>query len=141
MKNILVCLLAITLQQTAMSQSPNETAIIAILDRQITAWNEGNLEKFMEGYWNNDSLQFVGKSGVTYGYGNTLANYKKSFPDTISMGRLSFSILQVKQLSPEYYFVVGKYYLNRSIGDVQGHYTLLFRRIGGKWKIISDHSS
>ena len=95
----------------------------------------------MKGYWENDSLMFIGKSGVTYGYKNTLENYKKNYPDTAAMGKLTFTLIQVKRLSPEYYHVTGKWHLKRTIGDIGGHYTLLFRKIKGQWVIISDHSS
>ena len=95
----------------------------------------------MKGYWENDSLMFIGKSGVTYGYKNTLENYKKGYPDTAAMGKLAFTLIQVKKLSKEYYHVTGKWFLNRSVGDIGGHYTLLFRKINGQWVIISDHSS
>ena len=115
--------------------------ILGILDKQTKAWNEGNLDRFMEGYWNNDSLLFVGKNFVNYGFKKSLETYKTSYPDTAAMGKLSFDILEVKKLSPEYYFVLGKWTLLRTAGDLSGHYTLLFRKIKGKWLIISDHSS
>jgi ketosteroid isomerase-like protein len=123
------------------AQSKNENAIRALLDKQTQAWNNGNIEAFMNGYWENDSLMFIGKSGVTYGWTNTLNNYKKGYPDTAAMGKLTFNILQVKKLSGKYYHVVGKWFLKRSIGDVGGHYTLLFRKINGRWVIVADHSS
>jgi ketosteroid isomerase-like protein len=126
---------------TSIAQSRDETAIRQVLDEQTKAWNRGDIDGFMKGYWENDSLMFIGKSGITYGWTNTLNNYKKGYPDTAAMGKLSFNILVVKQLSADYYHVVGKWFLKRSIGDVGGHYTLLFRRINGKWVIIADHSS
>lgn len=115
--------------------------ILTLLNTQTQAWNRGDLEGFMKGYWENDSLRFIGKSGITYGYNNTLNNYKRGYPDTAAMGKLQFTILVVKKLSPRYYEVVGKWYLKRSIGDVSGHYTLLLRKINSKWVIVSDHSS
>ena len=115
--------------------------ILTLLNTQTQAWNRGDLEGFMKGYWENDSLRFIGKSGITYGYNNTLNNYKRGYPDTAAMGKLQFTILVVKKLSPRYYEVVGKWYLKRSIGDVSGHYTLLLRKMNSKWVIISDHSS
>jgi hypothetical protein len=84
---------------------------------------------------------YIGRSGVTYGYGSTLATYKKNYGDTSRMGKLTFTILHVKRLSTKYYHVVGKWSLKRSAGDVAGHYTLLFKKIGGVWVIVSDHSS
>lgn len=123
------------------AQDSDETAIRQLLDKQTKAWNQGDLAGFMDGYWENDSLMFIGKSGVTYGWKNTLNNYKKGYPDTAAMGKLHFNILKVTRISPEYFFVVGKWYLTRSIGDLNGHYTLLMRKIGGKWVVIADHSS
>ena len=84
---------------------------------------------------------FIGKNGVTRGWENTLNNYKKSYPDTTAMGKLFFDIVEIKRLSGEYYFVVGKWMLKRSIGDLSGHYTLVIRRLNGQWKIVADHSS
>lgn len=126
---------------TAFSQDKDELSIRKLMDEQTQAWNRGDIESFMKGYWENDSLMFIGKSGVTYGYTNTLNNYKKGYPDTIAMGKLSFNIITVKRLSKEYYYVTGKWHLQRSIGDLNGHYTLLFKKENGRWVIIADHSS
>jgi ketosteroid isomerase-like protein len=123
------------------AQSKDELTIRRILGEQTAAWNRGDIEGFMKGYWENDSLMFIGKSGVTYGWTNTLNNYKKGYPDTTAMGKLSFNIILVKRLSEKYYQVVGKWYLSRSIGDLSGHYTLLFEKINSRWVIIADHSS
>jgi ketosteroid isomerase-like protein len=95
----------------------------------------------MQTYWQSDSLMFIGKNGVVWGWQKTLDNYKKGYPDTAAMGKLSFDIIQVKKLSDEYHFVVGKWMLKRSIGDLSGHYTLLMRKIKVQWKIVADHSS
>jgi ketosteroid isomerase-like protein len=138
MKLITVLCLFISVQ--SFSQS-DDTTIRGILRQQTEAWNRGDIDQFMKGYWQNDSLMFIGKSGVTYGWQNTLNNYKKGYPDTAAMGKLNFNILIVKKISPEYYNVVGKWHLKRSIGDLQGHYTLLFRKVDGQWVIIQDHSS
>lgn len=125
----------------AFTQSAEEKKVLSLLDAQVISWNKGDIETFMQGYWHNDSLMFVGKNGVTYGYDSVLSRYKRSFPDTASMGQLSFNILHTKALSEDYYFVVGKYHLERTKGDIEGHYTLLFRKINGEWKIICDQSS
>jgi len=123
------------------AQQNNEKKILDILSAQTGAWNRGDVEGFMKGYWENDSLMFIGKSGVTYGWINTLNNYKKGYPDTAAMGKLHFTVISVKPLSEQYYHVVGKWQLKRSIGDLSGHYTLLFRKIKGQWVIVADHSS
>ncbi|MET0636302.1 MAG: nuclear transport factor 2 family protein [Chitinophagaceae bacterium] len=141
MKPCLLILALFCLPAVSPAQKKDEAVIRDILATQTAAWNRGSLEKFMEGYWKNDSLMFIGKSGVTYGWQNTLDNYRKGYPDTSAMGQLHFDIIQVKRLSPEYYQVTGKWTLKRTIGDLTGHFTLIFHRIGGTWVIISDHSS
>jgi hypothetical protein len=123
------------------AQSKDETSIRSILAEQTSEWNKGNLESFMKGYWKSDSLMFIGKSGITYGWQQALDNYKKGYPDTASMGKLSFELITVKRLSEDYFFVVGKWHLSRSIGNIGGAYTLLFRKIKNQWVIITDHSS
>ena len=116
-----------------MAQSKDEQAIRNALEEQRNAWNSGDKTRFMSTYWQSDSLMFIGKSGVTYGWQPTLDNYNKSYPDTAAMGKLDFNILEVKRLSVIYFFVVGKWHLTRSIGNVGGHFTLLFRKVKNKW--------
>ena len=123
------------------AQSNDELAIRSVLSTQTQAWNDGNLDLFMNGYWQSDSLMFIGKSGVTYGWQNTLNNYKKGYPDTAAMGKLKFTIISVKRLSAIYFSVVGKWELTRSIGNVGGHFTLLWKKEKKQWVIIQDHSS
>jgi hypothetical protein len=123
------------------AQSANEKKIRDILDRQTAAWNRGDLEGFMQGYWKSDSLKFIGSRGVTYGWQNTLDNYRKGYPDTAAMGRLRFEILHINKLSGKYYQVIGKWMLVRTVGNLSGHFTLLFRKKSGEWVIVSDHSS
>lgn len=123
------------------AQTTDETSIRNLLLHQTEAWNSGDINAFMQTYWENDSLMFVGKDGVTWGWKNTLEHYKKGYPDKTAMGQLSFDIIQVKKLSEEYFFVVGKWMLKRNTNDLNGHYNLLIRKINGEWKIIADHSS
>lgn len=123
------------------AQSKDEGLIRNALFEQLTAWNAGDVDRFMQTYNKSDSLMFIGKNGVTYGWQNTMENYKKNYPDTAAMGKLKFDIIEVKRLSVLYFFVVGKWHLTRSIGDVGGHFTLLFKKIKNKWVIVADHSS
>jgi len=141
MRSLPLFILSFFIIQHTLAQDKDEQNVRKILSDQTIAWNKGNVEDFMKGYWNNDSLMFIGKSGVTYGYQNTLMNYKKNYNNADAMGTLSFDLIKVQRLSPEYYFVVGKWHLKRSIGDLGGHYNLLFRKINGTWVIVADHSS
>lgn len=105
------------------------------------AWNEGNLEEFMKGYWVSDSLVFVGSRGATYGYEPTLESYRRGYPDLDAMGKLKFDIVDLRLIDTQTAIMIGKFYLTRTIGDLQGYYTLIWQKINGEWVIISDHSS
>ena len=134
-------LLALSISVLANAQQGEEKQIRSLLATQAEAWNKGDIEGFMQTYWKSDSLLFIGKTGVKNGWQETLNNYKKGYPDTAAMGKLSFDIIHIKRLSVMYYYVVGKWMLNRTVGDLSGHFDLLLRKIKGKWYIISDHSS
>ncbi len=140
MKKLFIGTIIIFSFSAVYAQSPDELAIRKVLSTQEAAWNAGDIESFMNSYWVSDSLVFVGKS-VTYGWQQTLDNYKRRYPDTTSMGKLTFNLLEFKALSATYYFIVGKWHLQRSIGNLEGYFTLLFKKINGKWVIIADHSS
>jgi ketosteroid isomerase-like protein len=145
MRKTLVILFLIALSFDGFAQNlknKDKLAIGQILTQQVEAWNEGDLEKFMDGYWVSDSLRFIGKSGITYSWKTTLANYKKSYPDKATMGKLNFEILHLEGVGKKAAFVIGKWHLKRpEKGDVSGYFSLLWRKIKGKWVICADHSS
>lgn len=120
-----------------------DAAIIKeILHKQQKAWNTGELESFMDGYWPSDSLKFIGSRGLAYGWQKTLDNYKKSYPDKATMGQLNFKIISLERLANDAFFMVGKWALDREEKeDVSGHFTLIWKKINGKWVIVADHSS
>lgn len=126
----------------SIAQSKDEQAISSLLKAQVSAWNKGDITGYMKGYWESDSLVFIGKNGPTYGYHATLERYKKSYPDAAAMGTLTSTIIRMQRLSGEYYFVVGKWALARTAGNLSGSYTLLLRKMKKVgWVIINDHSS
>ena len=118
-----------------------ERAIRTMLAAQVTEWNKGNIAGYMNGYWESDSLLFIGSKGPTYGYTATLNRYLKAYPDKDHSGVLTSTITSIQKLSGKYYFVVGRWALARKAGDVSGAYTLLLHKIKGKWVIMTDHSS
>lgn len=142
MKKLFIVALIIFSFLSSFAQSGrNKMAIRKVLSAQVDAWNTGNIDNFMKGYWQNDSLMFIGKSGITYGWKQTLDNYKKHYPDTAAMGKLTFHLLELKSLSSFYCFVTGKWDLQRSSGSLGGYFTLLFKKINGNWFIVADHTS
>jgi len=138
---IMLLLLCCAVSFMAVAQHKDEVLIKQMLNQQTKQWNKGMISGFMVGYWQSDSLMFIGQSGLRYGYTNTLENYKRSYPDTAHMGKLTSTVLTMRRLSPVYYFVTGKWQLQRSVGNAEGYYTLLLQKIKGKWVIIADHSS
>ncbi|MCB0515257.1 MAG: nuclear transport factor 2 family protein [Chitinophagales bacterium] len=119
----------------------DSTKISQLLYEQQDAWNNANMEAFMQVYWQSDSLMFLGKNGPTYGWQQTLDNYNKSYPDAQTMGILSFDIIYLKPLAEQTYLMVGKWHLQRTNDEPQGHFTLIWQKINQTWKIIYDHSS
>ncbi len=138
---VLLSLLLIGLSTIGLAQHADELAIRKVLSDQETAWNKGDIDAFMDGYWNSDSLLFIGSGGVTYGHANTLQRYKTNYNSQAKMGKLKFNLLHFIQLAADCWMIVGKWQLTRDAGDIGGHFTLLFRNIGGKWVIVSDHTS
>lgn len=142
MKKFILLLITFYQFQSNAQTGEDKKQILGILDRQTKAWNDGRVVDFMNGYWESDSLMYIGKAGVTYGHDATLKRYQKNYPDKSSMGMLKFDIIKVDFVSQDCCFVVGKWFLTRpEKGDVGGHYTLIWRKIKGQWVIVADHSS
>ena len=127
-------------------QAPNpahekKKQILAVLRKQQEDWNKGNLDGFMAGYWNSDTLRFVSNRGVTYGWEKVMANYKKNYADSIAMGKLDFDIIHVELIGDLDALVTGKWLLKIDKKFKGGYFTLLFRKLKGKWLIVADHTS
>ena len=120
----------------------DKEAIKQVMSMQENAWNEGNIPQFMEGYWKSDSLLFIGSSGPTYGWQATFERYERVYPDRKTMGQLQFDILEIRALGSGYARLIGKFHLKRQeVGDLEGYFTLVWKKVEGKWLIISDHTS
>jgi hypothetical protein len=138
---LLICF--VMLSVASIAQKTNERqAVLDVLARQNKHWNEGNISAFMEDYWKSDSLMFIGSKGVVYGWKATLDRYNKSYPDLATMGKLKFDIQKTDFHSKTTCWVLGKWHLTRpEKGDIGGYFTLIIKKINGKWLIVSDHTS
>ncbi|WP_047550237.1 YybH family protein [Psychroserpens sp. Hel_I_66] len=116
------------------------TEIKEVMSAQEIAWNNHDLEGFMDGYWQNDNLKFYGSNGLTKGWSNTLANYKKGYPTPTESGKLRFVINDISKIETNNYWVMGEYHLTRSIGNANGVFMIIFKKIDGQWKIVADMS-
>jgi ketosteroid isomerase-like protein len=115
--------------------------IASILHDQQVAWNRGEVDSFMQGYWNSSELTFAGSSGVTRGWQAVLDRYRKNYPDPQTMGQLEFSEVEVHPLGKEAAFVLGRWHLKRASGGLGGIFTLIFRQFPEGWRIVHDHTS
>lgn len=145
MKTVLV-FLVLFLTSHAFAQSPKEvskikTDIVAVMNEQAAAWNRGDIDAFMRGYWNSKDLVFVSGDGVTYGWQPTLDRYKKNYNSKEKMGALKFSDLQIDVISKDAAVVLGSWALTRANDNPKGKFTLIFKRFSDGWRIVHDHTS
>jgi len=126
---------------SADGREADREAINSVLSAQQTAWNRGDVDAFLVGYWRSPELTFSGSSGVARGWDGVLARYKKNYPGSEAMGRLDFSELEFRFLGPDATLVLGRWHLKREKDDVGGVFTLVWQRFPDGWKIIHDHTS
>lgn len=119
----------------------DRAAIKAVLQAQQAAWNRGDVDAFLVGYWQSPELTFSGSNGVSRGWDGVLARYKKNYPDRAAMGELDFSDLEFRFLGSGAALVLGKWHLKRDVGDIGGVFTLVWQKFPEGWKIIHDHTS
>ncbi len=110
------------------------------MDIQEKAWNDGNIDAFMQGYWQSDLLMFVGKNGIKYGWQTTSDNYKKSYPNKAAMGKLEFDIIKL-EVNENAAYMLGKWSLIRANDNPNGYFTLYWKKINDQWLITIDHTS
>jgi len=127
--------------QSYKNYNTSKKDITTMMLQQAKDWSNGDVEAFMEGYIKSDSLKFVGSKGITYGWKQTLENYKKGYPTKEHMGVLTFNLLEFDQLAKDVFLVIGEYHLKRTIGDADGMFSIILKQVNGEWKIIADQSS
>jgi uncharacterized protein (TIGR02246 family) len=141
---LLVCLAfaaRLVSRQSAFSETSTTSAIRAVLTAQQSAWNRGDVETFMKGYWNSPDLTFAGSSGVTRGWETVMERYRRNYPDVAAMGHLDFSQVEIHVLGNDAALVLGRWHLKRANDEPGGFFTLVFQRFPEGWRIIHDHTS
>jgi beta-aspartyl-peptidase (threonine type) len=146
MKNAAVLILFFAVVAIAHAQSPShrqkaESDILAVMDAQAAAWNRGDVEGFMLGYWNSPDLVFVSGANVTRGWQPTLDRYRKNYDSNEKMGALKFSDVEITVLSKDSAMVLGSWSLARASDNPHGKFTLIFRKFKNGWRIVHDHTS
>lgn len=129
--------------QTAdkMRKEQMDGAIRAVMDSQAAAWNRGDIDGFMEGYWKSDETLFLSGDSVTRGWQTVLDRYKRNYSSREKMGTLAFTELEVKPVNDEMAIVIGRWQLTRASDSPGGRFTLIFRRLPEGWRITHDHTS
>jgi ketosteroid isomerase-like protein len=119
----------------------DESQIRAVLDAQSAAWNRGDIDSFMSGYWKSDKTEFIGANGITRGWQAVLDRYRRNYPDTKAMGQLSFGNLEIHVTCQDAAYVIGEFHLIREKDNPSGVFTLNFRHFPEGWRIVADHTT
>ena len=115
--------------------------ILNVLEQQRIAWNDNNINKFMQGYLKSEKLVFSGSNGPVFGWNFVKDRYLKKYSTKELMGDLSFEINNLFSLSRKVAILLGKFNLQRKNEKLSGYFTLIFKKINGNWYIVSDHTS
>lgn len=129
------------LQIQAQNFQKDSLAIASVLEAQEKAWNANDINTFMNGYWKSPNLVFCGSGGPVYGWNATKKRYNQEYDNQEKMGKLQFTTLNVQALTNDVMQLIGKFQLTKKPKNTLGYFTLLWKRIDGKWKIVSDHTS
>ncbi len=138
---VLILLSLGPLLNAAPDGSAEEAQIRTLLDMQTAAWNRGDIDTFMTGYWKSGETEFVGASGIARGWQAVIDRYRRNYPDRKAMGRLTFSSLEIHVVCPDAAFVIGEFQLAREKDRPAGIFTLNFRKFPEGWRIVADHTT
>jgi uncharacterized protein (TIGR02246 family) len=143
---LLVVILPLTLIAQHSSKSNKHAdkiiaAIRAVLDEQSEAWNRGDIEGFMAGYWQSPETVFISGDSITRGWQTVLDRYKKNYNSREKMGTLTFSDLEITPVGNDAAVVIGRWHLQRAKDEPHGRFTLIFRKTKQGWRIVHDHTS
>lgn len=136
-----LALLWMTFAPKAIDEVEIDSEIRTVLAKQDAAWNRGDIPVFMEDYWKSEDLRFASGGKINRGYQATLDGYLTRYPDKATMGTLAFTDLEIQAMSATDALVFGRWELERAEDKPGGLFTLHMRKIDGRWKIMSDHTS
>ena len=141
---LLLAALPFAASSTLIAQSSaDDAAIRAVMDKQVSDWNRGDIEAFATGYKNSPDILFMGAK-IHHGYAEMLANYKANYSTPAKMGTLSFSDLEIQPLDAQFATATGRFHLVRSEadgGDADGFYLLVYEKTADGWKIVRDDTT
>jgi len=138
---LLVGLLSKCLQKNEVDKQAIKKEIFLTLDKQVKSWNQCDMEGYMAGYWQSDSLRFASGNAVTYGWQKTLDGYKRRYNTPEAIGHLDFSYVKITVFSEDAALAFGRYTLTRKNDTSSGLFTVIFRKKEEGWRIVADHTS
>ena len=139
---LLAAAIVLAASVSILAQSEKDKAAIRkVMDDQAAAWNRGDIDGFMTGYWQSEKLTFISGTTVTRGWQSTLDRYKKGYDSRAKMGTLTFSDLEITMLAKDASVVLGNWSLKRTGDTPNGKFTLTFRKFKQGWRIVMDHTS
>ncbi|NBW02626.1 MAG: DUF4440 domain-containing protein [Cytophagia bacterium] len=139
---LFILLFLLPLHSLFSQAKPEQKEIELVLKTQVNLWNKGDVPGFMEYYEKSEDLKFIGKNGITSGWKATLQRYLTTYPDQETMGNLTFDIKEIDVTAGKTAWILGKWQLVRpKKGDVGGYFTILMKKIKGRWLIVRDHTS
>lgn len=113
-----------------------------LLNAQVAAWNRGDLDGFMEGYWRSPQLTFFSGGVESRDWDSARENYRRRYQsEGREMGKLGFVVLDVKGLGGDAAVARGRWRLQAGDNEAGGLFTLILERFADGWKIIHDHTS
>ena len=142
MKNFILLIIfftALVINAQVLSDK-DKAEILKVLEDQRICWNNGDLAGYMDGYWKSDLTRFIGKRGIQYGWNATFESYKKGYPNKEAMGTLTFNVISLEPMNETTVFMIGEWDLDRK-EKTGGHFSLIWKKVDGKWVIATDHSS
>ena len=122
-------------------QAKDREQIETIFFKQEKDWNKGAIDAFMEAYLKSDKIVFNGSNGPEYGWDNVKQRYLRSYPDRETMGKVTFELLELFAVDDSMALLIGSFYLKRTAGDIEGYFTLVWKKVNNQWYIVSDHTS
>jgi ketosteroid isomerase-like protein len=123
------------------TQEQNQSAILQVMKLQQVAWNHGDIEGFMDGYWRSHDVVFISGDTATRGWQTVHDRYRSRYSDPEKMGQLTFSHVEVRMFGYDGALVFGQWELERAADHPHGRFTLVFRKTPQGWKIVHDHTS
>lgn len=141
---VVILPLSITAQHSLKPTKRHDTIaapIRAVLNAQSEAWNRGDIEGYMAGYWRSNETVFISGDSLTRGWETVLDRYKKNYNSREKMGTLTFSDLAITPIGNDAAVVVGRWHLQRAKDEPHGRFTLIFRKTKQGWRIVHDHTS